>query len=70
MNEYATATARRTLPPKLHVIGDDISYTRDHVSCACGWVGKAAGGIDYLEHRKAVGERPLTLSTSYGSGRK
>lgn len=68
MNEYAAVNAKRGHPRKQHVIGDDISYTRDYISCACGWSGKARDETAWAAHRLSVGA-PRTNSGILGPAR-
>ena len=69
MNQYAAATAKRKLNAPGHRIAS-VDYSEDRLVCACGAVMRAAGAKEYPAHRIAVGERPLTLSTAYGTGRR
>lgn len=69
MKQYAAATAKRTLPIRDHRIAS-VDYSEDRLECACGAVMRAAGATEYPAHRGAVGERPLSLSTAYGSGKR
>ena len=67
MNSYAAVAAKR--PIREHRIAS-VDYSEDRLECSCGAVMRASGAVEYPAHRKEVGERPLTLSTAYGAGRK
>lgn len=60
---YAAVNDRKQRPSQ-HVIGD-ISYSQDRLDCTCGAVMRAAGSVDWMAHRRDVGQ-PVSLSVILG----
>lgn len=66
--DYAAVNAQRRAPSQHRIA--EVDYSEDRLVCGCGAVMRAQGAKEYPAHRVAVGERPLSLSTAYGSGRR
>lgn len=60
---YAPVNDRRQRPSG-HLIAD-VSYSEDRLDCTCGVVMHAARAVDWIAHRKDVGE-PVSQSGILG----